>query len=333
MNLLKIALFSTLALASAALDAHAQSPDAASPAPALPTFPEHLSIEVPNAWSLLPGLSKSLTETASETSYFGSEASRSQAIAHGRASRGALYVTWVKSDAAIIDAEQALRDAFDSLHEAPYLASAAGSTQEISYRERGFDGVSEMTWEWAHMENQTINMVRVLGWRDDSSHLHLDIAECLFPKDVAAANRPLCEASLASMQLAASTTRTALQALAAPRNIVPIAKADLSVPKLKTENLSDLSVGLPPKEIGEVLYTGKAPTPKEDNSNRIFIGIGIALLGLAVWLTTRSDNEAKSWSKDDPKVDPEAPAPEEEEVSEDDETSEATQPTPPKEKQ
>ncbi len=262
-------------------------------APEPPSTPAHLAMDAPAGWQLLPGLSKKLTDTALANEHFGSEPYTSAALAYGRANQGALYLTWVDSVRAMPSPEETLRSSFDALHQAPYLASPeAGSTQEISYRERSFDGVAEVSFEWAHMSNETVNIVRALGWKDHDARVHLAIAECVLPNDMVSESRPLCEAALASLRLS-KADHEPLLALAAPAPSGPMVAEKFDVPELQTgeELPSDVapspSMRERPSAMGDVLYQGR-PKNTAKESNRTVIAIGLALLALAIYLTTRS---------------------------------------------
>ncbi len=272
-----------------------------------PSIPENLSIEVPSSFSPLPGLSKAIATTSGQTNYFDAELSTGGAVAFGRANRGALYITWVRSDRVIVAAEKLLRVALDNLHRAPFDANPPNTIEEKYYRESAHGGLAEMRWEWVHQANETINVVRVLAWKDDDSHIHLAIAECIFAQKGDDTFRNECQETLDSLALSKSASIATLSALAAPIVAPTGIPEDFSVPKLKTGNLEvPSSLNAPPTQMGDVLYRGKPKPSSEDSDNRIFIGIGIFLLGLAIYLTTRSNpNEKKSWSKDDPKHDPE----------------------------
>ena len=296
----------TLPLANAGDQPIPVNPD--NPDKSQPVVPEHLSIEVPSSFSPLPGLSKAVATTAGQTSYFGAELSTGGAVAFGRANRGALYLTWVRSDRVIVEPEKVLRDALDSLHRAPFDANPRNTIEEKHYREGVHGGFSEMRWEWTHKGNETVNVVRALAWKDTDSHIHLEIAECIFAQKGDDSFRSQCEESLDSLVLSKSASISNLSALAAPIVAPTGVPEDFAIPKLETGNLEvPSSLGTPPSQMGDVLYQGKPKPSSGDPNNRIYIGIGIFLLGLAIYLTTRSNpNEKKSWSKDDPKDDPEA---------------------------
>ncbi|MBL4637234.1 MAG: hypothetical protein JKY56_25490 [Kofleriaceae bacterium] len=304
LTLLSVGALSSLTLPLADAD---DEPIPASPDIRQPAIPDHLSIEVPSSFSPLPGLSKAVATTAGQTNYFDAELATGGAVAFGRANRGALYLTWVRSDRVIVEAEKVLRIALDNLHRAPFDANSPNTIEEKYYRESVHGGLSEMRWEWLHQANETINVVRVLAWKDSDSHIHLAIAECIFAQKGDDTFRDECQETLDSLALGESASISNLSALAAPIVAPTAIPEDFAVPKLKTGNLevpSNLSA--PPSQMGDVLYRGKPKPSSEDPNNRIFIGIGICLLGLAIYLTTRSNpNEKKSWSKDDPKDDPE----------------------------
>jgi hypothetical protein len=282
-----IALFSAcLVLCLAAATLRADEP----PEPPPLKSPATLSFAAPTSWSLLPGLSKTVSQSASEADFFGEdEPFESGAMAYGRANRGALYVTWIDSLRTQPVAEAAIRNAFDELHEAPYLASPeAGSTQEVSYRERIFDGVAEMRFEWAHMSNGTVNVVRVLGWKDSEARVHLAVAECVLQSESIGESRPFCDTALESLVLTKEAAHETLAGLPEPTSVGARAPEYFVVPKLKTsENLPSDSLGVAPSQMGEVLYKGR-PKSKSDNNNRTIIAIGVLLLAAAFYLTTRS---------------------------------------------
>ncbi len=308
-NFLLLAVVSVGALSSLFLPP-AEAGDEPIPASAdisQPAIPEHLSIEVPSSFSPLPGLSKAIATTAGQTNYFDAELSTGGAVAFGRANRGALYITWVNSDRVIVEAEKLLRVALDNLHRAPFDANPPNTIEEKHYRESALGGLNEMRWEWVHQANETINVVRVLAWKDNDSHIHLAIAECIFAQKGDTTFRDECQETLDSLALSKTASISTLSALAAPIVAPTGVPEDFSVPKLKTGNLEvPSSLSAPPTQMGDVLYRGKAKPGSDDSDNRIFIGIGIFLLALAIYLTTRSSpNEKKSWSKDDPKHDPE----------------------------
>jgi hypothetical protein len=273
--------WSTLALAPPA--AGAEEP----PAPALPS---QLSIDPPAGWDLLPGLSRKIAVTAEQSDYFGAEACESGALAYGRANQGALYLTWVSTLDSVASPESSVRAALDALHEAPYLASPeAGSTQELAYRERSFDGVAEMSFEWAHMANGTVNLTRTLAWRDHKARVHLASAECVLQSESIGESRPLCEKALASLHLEPAAEPGTLAALPTPRPIGPAARQDFDIPELETpEPGSAPSLNAAPQEPGRVLYQGPQSGADEGSNNRLFIGVGVLLLVVAFWLTTRS---------------------------------------------
>lgn len=283
----------------------------ATPAPAAPAAaaPASLTIETPNGWDHLPGLSRTVAQSASETDFFGvDEAFQSGALAYGRANRGALYLTWADTVRTQPSPEASVRAAFDELHQAPYLASPEpGSTQEVAYRERNFDGVAEMQFEWAHMSNGTINVLRALGWKDANNRVHLAVAECVLQSESIGEFRPHCETSLGSLSLTKESGYQALSTLPDPKRVGSAALADFEVPKLKTGDLSPSdTMSTAPAQMGEVLYQGR-PKTKEDNNNRFLIAIGVLLLGVAVYLTTRStpgakgEDQAEDESEDDEK--------------------------------
>ncbi|MCP4449450.1 MAG: hypothetical protein GY811_29565 [Myxococcales bacterium] len=253
-------------------------------------LPSTLSIGTPDGWGVLEGLSNTVSQSVSETNFFGKEEPFSSgAIAYGRANRGVVYVTWVISLRSQPVAAESVRLAFDELHQSPSLANHdPGSTQEVSYRERIFDGVAELRFEWAHMDNGTVNIVRALGWKDANARVHLALAECVLQSESIAESRPLCETSLDSLVLTKESNHETLASLPEPKTLGQMAPADFTVPKLKTsEVLPSDSLGAAPAQMGEVLYQGR-PKSKEDNNNRFVIAIGVLLLGIAFWLTTRS---------------------------------------------
>lgn len=259
-------------------------------APAGP--PPQLAIDVPLGWQLLPGLSNKLSATANDTTYFPSEPSKNAAIAYGRANRGALYLTWADSIRVTLSPETALRASFDAIHQAPYLASPeAGSTQEVSYRERSFDGLAELRFEWAHMSNGTVNIVRAIGWKDKDARVHLAIAECVLPNDMSSESRPLCESALDSLRLTKADHKP-LAALPEPGPAGPQRSDDFEVPALETRDElpappASAALNAPPSQVGEVLYDGRNKSDS-GSDNRIIIAIGVLLLAAAVYLTTRS---------------------------------------------
>lgn len=271
------------------------------PAPPPLKSPASISFTSPAGWDLLPGLSKTVAQSVSEADYFGEdEAFESGAMAYGRANRGALYVTWIDSLRTQPVAETSVRMAFDEMHQAPYLASPeAGSTQEVSYRERIFDGVAEMRFEWAHMSNGTVNVVRALGWKDADARVHLAVAECVLQSESIGESRPLCDTALESLALTKVAAHQTLAGLSEPAAVGMRAPEDFVVPKLKTsEILPSDSLGAAPSQMGEVLYKGRPPS-KSDNNNRTLIAIGVLLLGVAVYLTTRTPPGQRKEDDDD----------------------------------
>jgi hypothetical protein len=259
-----------------------------------PLAPTAVTIEAPKGWDLMPGHSAKIATTASQTAYFGEEPIQSGAQAYRRADQGALYLTWVDSTRAHPSPEAALRHALDELHEAPFLATTdPDSTQEILYRERNFDGVAEMRFEWSHQKNETINLQRTLGWKDTNGRVHLAIAECVLQSENAQETRPLCQAALDSLHLTTAANYEAIRSLAPPKRVGSVLHAeDIQVPKLTTGDLpAGSTMGAPPSEIGEVLYNGPPPPAKKDKSNRFLVAIGILLLGAAFYLTTRSKDK------------------------------------------
>jgi hypothetical protein len=266
-----------------------------------PSLPPELSLEAPAGWDLLPGLSAKIAETSAQTAYFADEPVGGGALAYGRANRGALYLTWVDSKAAHPSPESALRVAFDGIHESPFLAtSEAGSTQEVLYRERSFDGVAELNFEWAHLNNETVNIVRALGWKDQDGRIHLAITECVLHNESVGESRPLCDSAQASLHLAEGVKHEALRSLAEPKTVGSIRAEDMTVPKLESGDLpASPSLNSVPKQMGEVLYRGPPPPSNQDKSNRVLIGIGVLLLAAAFWLTTRSRSGDSSSSDDE----------------------------------
>lgn len=257
----------------------------------VPSLPESLSIEAPAGWDLLPGLSAKIALTSEQSAHFGEEPSTGGALAYGRANRGALYLTWVDGVTAHPSPEAAIRLAFDGLHESPFLAATeAGAAQEVLYREKNTAGVAELNFEWAHMKNDTVNVVRALGWKDQEGRIHLAIGECVLHNESVGESRPLCEGALAGLHLNKIVKLEPLRALTEPKAVGRIAPEDLTVPELETGESAPKgpSLGTPPSQMGEVLYTGPPPASNQDKSNRILIGIGILLLAAAFWLTTRS---------------------------------------------
>ncbi len=266
------------------------------------SHPESMSLETPAGWDLMPGHSEKIAITVSQTAYFGDEPIASGALAYRRSDHGAIYLTWVDSIRAHPSPEAALRTAFDDLHEAPFLAtSEAESTQEILYRERNFDGVAELRFEWAHLKNETVNLVRALGWKDSDGRVHLAIAECVLHSENAPEIRPTCQASLDSLHLTSAANHEALRSLAPPKRVGSGLRAeDIQVPRLTTGSVEPgATLGAPPREIGEVLYNGRPPPAKNDKSNRFLIAIGLLLLVAAFFLTTRSKEKDSSATDDD----------------------------------
>lgn len=273
-----------------------------------PLLPTHLSVELPSAYSPLPGLSKRIAESSATRNYFGTEPITVGAAAYGRAQRGAFYLTWVRSDRVIVDAEKTIRAALDELHRTPFEVNDVGTVEEKQYREGMQGGLVEMTWEWLQSENGIPTIVRVLAWKDKESHLHLEIGECVLAAGEENEYRETCQQALNSVSLSDTVEIANLGPLDPPVVAPSGLPDDLSVPALETGDLRvPSSLGVPSVGRGDAIYEGKPKPQKEKSSSRIYIGIGIALLGLAIYLTTRSDpNEKKSWSKDDPKADPEA---------------------------
>ncbi len=265
------------------------------------TLPPELSMDTPSSWGLLPGKSDKITTTATQTAYFGEEPILASALAYGHANHGALYLTWVATTAAHASPEAAIRDAFDNLHEAPFLATSdPGSTQEVLYRERSIEGTWEMRFEWAHLNNDTVNLVRAIGWKDSNGRLHLAIAECVLSSESVNEARPLCESSLDSLHLTSAAQHAALRSLAAPKDVGGGLRAeDIKIPKLETgKPPAGTSIGEAPKNMGEVLYRGRSPAKDSDQSNRFIIAIGILLLAAAFFLTTRSKDSKGTSSEE-----------------------------------
>ncbi len=263
--------------------------------------PATLSLSSPAGWDHLPGLSETVAQSASEADFFGpDETFESGAMAYGRANRGALYLTWIDSLRTQPSAESSIRTAFDELHHAPYLASPEpGSTQEVTYRERMFDGVAEMRFEWAHMSNGTVNVLRALGWKDAEARVHVAVAECVLQSEGIGESRPLCDTALDSLALTDKAAHETLAALPEPTAIGDMKPEEFSVPKLKTsETLPSDSLGAAPAQMGEVLYQGR-PKPKSENNNRTIIAIGALLLAVAFYLTTRSAPTDSSEEEDE----------------------------------
>jgi hypothetical protein len=267
----------------------------------LPDLPDHLQVTPPVGWGHLPGLSERISKTTSQTAYFGEEQVQSGAHAYGRAKEGALYIIWVDTLKAHASPHEALRGAFDHLHESPFIAATkAGSTQEVRYREHKADHVAELNFEWAHMENDTVNISRAFGFQDSQGRLHLALAECVLHNETINTSRPQCEDALKSFQLSAKTDTVSLPDLGAPKEVAaPVFNPETEVPELKTgETLDAPSLGPPPKDMGRVLYEGPPPADKGDD-NRLLILIGAVLLAIAVYLTTRSRDDESSGDTDD----------------------------------
>ncbi len=256
-------------------------------APAL--LPKTLAIAPPTGWTLLPGLSRSIAQSTSESDLFGpDEAFQSGALAYAQANLGALYVSWATSVRTQATPEASIRHAFDDLHGAPFLAnSRAGSTKEMLYRERSYDGIVEMRFEWAHVGNDTMNLERALAWKNDNALVYLVSAKCVLARATIGKSRPLCQTALDSLHLTEHSERSPLRALPNPDMVQQELPEDFVVPALKTGDVvPGASLGVAPTQRGEVLYQG--PKPERDSNNRIIIAIGVLLLGVAVWLTTRS---------------------------------------------
>ena len=252
-------------------------------------LPNTLAIAPPTGWTLLPGLSRSVAQSTSESDLFGpEEAFQSGALAYAQANLGALYLSWATSVRTQTSPETSIRHAFNDVHEAPFLAnSKAGSTREMLYRERSYDGIVEMRFEWAHIGNDTVNVERVLGWKDDDALVYLASAKCVLARTTIARSRPLCQAALDSLHLTKHSAHSPLLALPAPDIVQQEPTEDFVVPELKTGDVvRGASLGAAPTQRGEVLYQG--PKPERDSNNRIIIAIGVLLLGVAVWLTSRS---------------------------------------------
>jgi hypothetical protein len=282
--------------------------------------PASISLAAPEGWDLMPGHSEKISTTASQTAYFGEEPISTGALAYRRADQGALYLTWVDSTRAHPSPEAGLRTAFDELHEAPFLATTEReSTQEILYRERNFDGVAELRFEWAHLNNDTVNLVRALGWKDSDGRVHLAIAECVLHSENAPEVRPICQTALEGLHLNKAANHKALRSLTPPKRVGDGLRAeDIQVPKLTTGETSPGStMGSPPRNIGEVLYNGPPPPAAKDKSNRFFIAIGVLLLIAAVWLTSRSNDSS---SPEDDESDAEAPGEDDTDGSQQDES-------------
>lgn len=259
--------------------------------------PAYLAFDAPAQWTHLPGLSGKLAITAMEAEFFGAETSQAGVIAYGRVNQGALYITWIDSLRPIPTAALTMRGAFDSIHESPFQANLeAGAIEELSYRERSFDGVAEMTFEWTHLGNGTHNLNRAMGWIDgETGILHLAIAECVFPTQDNNEARTTCDKALASLHLAPTASITKLGQLAPPKRVGGAQGGKLEVPPLETGELSvpTATMGPAPSTPGRVLYDGRSPKEESDGSNRYLIGIGAVLLGIAAWLTTRNRESEK----------------------------------------
>jgi len=263
--------------------------------PAPPLVPKTLHITAPSGWDGLPGLSLTVATSAAETDFLGDhEATNSGAVAYGRASQGALYLTWVDSVRTQPSPEARIRHAFDELHQAPYVASPeVGSTQEVLYRESQSEGVAEMRFEWSHMSNETVNILRALAWKDKSAHIHLAIAECVLMSENISESRPLCDQALDSLGLASQDAIAPLLALPEPAPQEAVPDQNIEVPELTTGTaIPGASLGDVPTEMGKVLYEGRPPS-KSNSSNRFIIAIGVLLLGVAFWLTTRSPHRSE----------------------------------------
>ncbi len=286
----RLLLLFVFVFAFATLPAHADEIEAPS------AMPETLTITPPTGWSMLPGLSKSVAQSTSESDLFGvDEAFQSGALAHARANLGALYLTWATSVRTQAVPETTIRHAFDDLHSAPALAnSKAGATDEVLYRERSYDGIVEMRFEWVHIGNDTMNLERALAWKDEDALVHLVSAKCVLARATITESRPKCQTALDSLHLTEHSVRSPLRALPAPSMVQQEEPEDFVVPELKTGDVvPGASLGEAPTQRGEVLYQGP-PKPESDSNNRIIIAIGILLLGVAFWLTTRSGPSATS---------------------------------------
>lgn len=266
------------------------------PIPEPVELPNTISIQPPEGWSLLPGLSRTVARSASDTDFFGdNERFESGALAYGRVDRGALYVTWLDSLRTQPVAENTLRIAFDEIHQAPFLASPEpGSTQEVSYRESIASGVAEMRFEWAHLSNGTVNVVRALGWKDGDARVHLAIAECVLQSESIAESRPSCSATLDALSLTKESRYDPLAPLPESSATTARAPEDYTVPELETSEMLPVdSLGVAPAQMGEVLYQGP-PKSKEGNDNRFIIAVGVLLLLVAFYLTTRPGPKSES---------------------------------------
>ena len=105
------------------------------------------------------------------------------------------------------------------------------------------------------MNNDTVNIIRALGYKDDDGRVHLSMGECVMPNETAGEARPLCEAALESLRLADGITLATLRSLAEPRSVGTMKTEELTVPKLRTgEQIDSATLGPPPGQQGKILY-------------------------------------------------------------------------------
>ena len=258
---------------------------AAGPAAAQSARPGWVTAEPPKAWTELPGLSRSIATTLAQSGAFGDQPGEAGAQAVAQPGTGAFYLSWLVAPK-VGDAAASVRRAFDHVRASRSDSSpTAASTEELRWSESIADGVAEAVFEWRHLSNETVSLVRALAWVHTDGTPRMVKAECVLgtidgktSPDV----EKLCRAALATVKVTAPAgERAPLDALPSSPPPDPVIEAGGVVSDQPT-------IGAPPSgPPGKVLYTGPPPA-EEESSSRWFLILGGLLLVAGFFLTVRA---------------------------------------------
>jgi hypothetical protein len=285
-------------------------------------LPDSIAFTVPDGWAALPGHSERIASLGNGAELF-ETASTTGAAAYARASRGALYIVWTDGQAASPSGPADIRSAFDVIHQATSAVDPIGSTKEVEYRERVFDNTAELRFEWAHLSNETVNLVRALAYVDPDGRVHVVQGECVFHTEEVERSRPDCVEAIESLRLTDRAQRAPLDSIPVPAapdeetQRFPLGdngKGTLTTPP---------ELGVAPEGGGVVLHREEEPE-KSDLLKKVLMGIGLALVGLAFYFTTRRRPDEDRQETDSEREGDAQPAEGEDETAEDEDDGRST---------
>lgn len=200
------------------------------------------SAEAPEALPPADDLAEAMAENTSVVARFGEAPVESGAEAYAARGEAALYVWWAVGPSAD-DPDQAIRAAFDSLHDAPALTAPDRASIAIDHwDERVEREVASLELVWRHVDDGTMTRKRALAFADGEGAPHLAVAECILHEESRDAYEAECKRALDSLEIASpAAEREEIADLGAPEG-GPASTAsdrDFEVDDLEAELLAD----------------------------------------------------------------------------------------------